>query len=149
MHRSSSISCGIESSWQNEHDGSRGIGNETTISTILQGNATTSSKQSISFYHEQFSDSNATRSQRLKRDVMNFVGFNEELRPVVHTVPGQKYVNDNKTRDFVNSIYVTLAMTDFEPNSWQQRNQHPCGFESTFSRVKMSQCLRQTISFRF
>jgi hypothetical protein len=80
---------------------------------------------------------------------MNFVGFNEELRPVVHTVPGQKYVNDNKTRDFVNSLYVTLAMTDFEPNSWQQRNQHPCGFESTFSRVKMSQCLRQTISFRF
>jgi|Transcript_8460 hypothetical protein len=65
--------------------------------------------KSISFYYEQFSDSNATRSQRLKRDVMNFVGFNEELRPVVHTVPGKKYVNGNKTLDFVNSKRMDIC----------------------------------------
>jgi hypothetical protein len=40
---------------------------------------------------------------------MNFVGFNEELRPVVHTVPGKKYVNDNNTRDFVNSKRMDIC----------------------------------------
>ena len=61
------------------------------------------------FATEQLSDSNTTRSQRLKRDVMKFVGFNEELQPVGHIIPGKKYVNDTKTQDFVNSRRMDIC----------------------------------------
>jgi hypothetical protein len=66
------------------------------------------------FTTDQLADRNATRAQQFREDVQHFIGFQQEMPPMIHIKPGVKWDNetqalkDAKKMDICESHYDEL-----------------------------------------
>jgi hypothetical protein len=64
------------------------------------------------FTTDQLADKNTTRAQRFREDVQHFIGFEQEMPPMIHIKPGVKW--DNETQAMKDAIKIDICDSEYD-----------------------------------